>query len=104
MYAPYVFSSTRASVRRQYLLNSQLPFSPDLFFSKMASPPNYEEVNSYFRQRMEESRKIWSTRGRDGQIAAAAARKGTWRQLSGVPLMMHEIKHVGNRPFAWGFA
>eukprot|EP00561_Arcocellulus_cornucervis_P011846 CAMPEP_0185800288 /NCGR_PEP_ID=MMETSP1322-20130828/805_1 /TAXON_ID=265543 /ORGANISM="Minutocellus polymorphus, Strain RCC2270" /LENGTH=105 /DNA_ID=CAMNT_0028495929 /DNA_START=33 /DNA_END=350 /DNA_ORIENTATION=+ len=70
----------------------------------MASPPNYEEVNSYFRQRMEESRKIWSTRGRDGQIAAAAARKGTWRQLSGVPLMMHEIKHVGNRPFAWGFA
>jgi len=78
-------------------------FHPDLF-SKMASPPNYEEVNSYFRQRMEESRKIWSTRGRDGQIAAAAARKGTWRQLSGVPLMMHEIKHVGNRPFAWGFA
>ena len=96
----------RASVRRQ--VSSQLSTLNfhflTLFFSKMASPPNYEEVNSYFRQRMEESRKIWSTRGRDGQIAAAAARKGTWRQLSGVPLMMHEIKHVGNRPFAWGFA
>ena len=73
----------------------------------MAPQPNYEEVNTYFRQRMEESRKIWSTRGKDARIAAAEARKAgppTWRQLRGVPLMMHEIKHVGNRPFAWGFA
>jgi hypothetical protein len=73
----------------------------------MASQPNYEEVNSYFRQRMEESRKIWATRGKDARVAAAEARKAgpqTWRQLRGVPLMMHEIKHVGNRPFAWGFA
>ena len=40
---------------------------------------------------------------------AAAAQKAasgttTWRQMSGVRLMAHEISHVGNKPFMIGFA
>ena len=67
----------------------------------------YEEVNNYFKQRMAESKKIWATRGKDARIKAHADKMAsgvkTWRQMSGVPLMIHEIKHVGNRPFMWGF-
>jgi hypothetical protein len=67
----------------------------------------YEEVNNYFIARMEESRKIWATRGKEARIKAHAERLAsgakTWRQLSGLPLMVHEISHVGNRPFMWGF-
>lgn len=54
-----------------------------------------------------ESKKIWATRGKDARVAAAAARlaqPASWRQLSGIPLMIHEVKHVGNRPFMVGFA
>ena len=68
--------------------------------------PEYEEVNAYFRQRMEDSRKIWDTRGREARVAAHQARLGgsSWRQMRGMPLMMNEIGHIGNRPFMVGFA
>mmetsp|Transcript_17915 Transcript_17915/g.25323 ORF Transcript_17915/g.25323 Transcript_17915/m.25323 type:complete len:106 (-) Transcript_17915:315-632(-) len=73
----------------------------------MADSGKYEEVNNYFKQRMAESKKIWETRGKDARIKAhaekAASGVKTWRQMSGVPLMIHEIKHVGNKPFMWGF-
>lgn len=63
------------------------------------------EIKAYFEKRMEESKKIWAGRGKEAQIAAHQARlaKPSWRHLTGTNLMMHEIKHVGNRPFAWGF-
>ncbi len=44
---------------------------------------------------------------RQGHIIATTAAKAnqppTWRQLKGIPLMIHEVKHVGNRPFIVGF-
>ena len=72
----------------------------------MVSKEEIAEINAYFQGRMAESRKIWSTRGKDARIAAAAARASgpkTWRQMSGVSLMMHEVGHAGNRPFMIGF-
>jgi hypothetical protein len=71
-----------------------------------ASQAEITEINTYFANRMAESKKIWATRGKDARIAAAAAKASappTWRQLKGVPLMLHEIKHAGNRPFMVGF-
>ena len=70
-----------------------------------AAPPDKEggDRSAMIPQEMA----IQLLQSKDARIAAAEARKAgppTWRQLRGVPLMMHEIKHVGNRPFAWGFA
>lgn len=65
------------------------------------------ELKTYFQSRLAESKKIWSTRGPDARIAAHAAKASgpqTWRQMKGMQLMMHEIGHVGNRPFMVGFA
>ncbi|KAL7465123.1 hypothetical protein ACHAXS_005450 [Conticribra weissflogii] len=73
----------------------------------MVSANEVAEINTYFQNRMAESKKIWATRGKDARIAAAAKRAAepaSWRQMSGMPLMIHEIKHVGNRPFMVGFA
>jgi hypothetical protein len=74
----------------------------------MADNAKYEEVNNYFKERMAESKKIAASRGKEARIAAAQAKKAsgvqTWRQMSGVRLMAHEISHVGNRPFMIGFA
>uniref|UniRef100_A0A7S2ICY6 Uncharacterized protein n=1 Tax=Helicotheca tamesis TaxID=374047 RepID=A0A7S2ICY6_9STRA len=68
----------------------------------------YAEHMEYLKQRLAESKKVQATRGKDAYVAAQTERlaKGpaTWRQLKGVPLMIHEIKHVGNKPFMWGFA
>lgn len=72
----------------------------------MVSQAEIAEINTYFKNRMAESKKIWATRGPAARIAAASAKSSsppTWRQLKGVPLMIHEIKHVGNRPFMVGF-
>eukprot|EP00541_Cyclophora_tenuis_P002177 CAMPEP_0116544242 /NCGR_PEP_ID=MMETSP0397-20121206/2007_1 /TAXON_ID=216820 /ORGANISM="Cyclophora tenuis, Strain ECT3854" /LENGTH=101 /DNA_ID=CAMNT_0004068429 /DNA_START=26 /DNA_END=331 /DNA_ORIENTATION=- len=57
------------------------------------------------KQQVEESRKKWASRGKEARLAAQQARlaKSSWRNLSGMNLMVHEIRHVGNRPFAWGF-
>jgi pyridoxine/pyridoxamine 5'-phosphate oxidase len=67
----------------------------------------YEEANNYFKARMEESRKIWASRGKEARIKAHAERMSsgvkTWRQMSGLPLMVHEMSHAGNRPFMLGF-
>ena len=72
----------------------------------MVSKEEVAEINTYFQNRMAESKKIWATRGKGARIAAAAAKAShppTWRQMSGMSLMMHEISHVGNRPFMVGF-
>ncbi|KAL3784587.1 hypothetical protein ACHAWO_007543 [Cyclotella atomus] len=73
----------------------------------MVSQAEVAEINTYFRNRMDESKKIWASRGKEARIAALNARAAqsppTWRQLKGVPLMLHEIGHVGNRPFMIGF-
>jgi hypothetical protein len=74
----------------------------------MADNAKYEEVTNYFKDRMAESKKIAAGRGKDARIAAAAAKKASgvqsWRQMTGFRLMAHEISHVGNRPFMFGFA
>jgi RsiW-degrading membrane proteinase PrsW (M82 family) len=68
----------------------------------------YVEVTNYFKERMAESKKIQAGRGKEARIAAAAQKAAsghsTWRQMTGVRLMAHEISHVGNRPFMIGFA
>lgn len=73
-----------------------------------AGAEKYEEVTNYFKERMAESKKISATRGREARIKATAVRMAsgvkTWRQKSGVSLMLHEVSHVGNRPFMIGFA
>ena len=72
----------------------------------MVSPAEVAEINAYFHNRMAESKKIWASRGKDARIAAVAKRAAeppSWRQLKGIPLLLHEIKHVGNRPFMIGF-
>lgn len=64
-------------------------------------------INKYFQDRMAENKKIWASRGKDARVAATAKRaaeSSSWRQLRGVPLAMHEISHIGNRPFMVGFA
>jgi hypothetical protein len=74
----------------------------------MADSAKYEEVTNYFKERMEVSKKIAAARGKDARIAAHQAKlasgKQTWRQMTGVKLMAHEISHVGNKPFMVGFA
>jgi len=72
----------------------------------MADAKKYEEVNNYFKQRMEESRKIWATRGKEARLKAHAERMAgpkTWLQKSGVSFFVHEVTHVGNKPFMYGF-
>eukprot|EP00567_Pseudictyota_dubia_P015431 CAMPEP_0197446970 /NCGR_PEP_ID=MMETSP1175-20131217/11750_1 /TAXON_ID=1003142 /ORGANISM="Triceratium dubium, Strain CCMP147" /LENGTH=108 /DNA_ID=CAMNT_0042978147 /DNA_START=24 /DNA_END=350 /DNA_ORIENTATION=- len=69
--------------------------------------PDYAEVNEYFQKRMAESRAVWAKRGKEARIASYNKRLAegpqTWRQLRGMPLVFHEIKHSGNRPFMYGF-
>jgi hypothetical protein len=73
----------------------------------MVSEAAAADINAYFRSRLDQSRKTWAARGKDARIAALNARAAqsppTWRQLKGVNLMLHEIGHVGNRPFMIGF-
>jgi hypothetical protein len=70
-----------------------------------ADQAKFEEINAYFKQRMVESKKIWSTRGKEARMATVAKRPAdSWRSMRGVQLMVHEMGHVGNKPFAWGFA
>jgi len=73
-----------------------------------AGAEKYVEVTNYFKERMAESKRIASTRGREARIASNAVRMAsgvkTWRQKSGVGLMIHEISHAGNKPFMIGFA
>lgn len=46
-------------------------------------------------------------RGPEGyarRMAHRAATHNTWRQMKGMDLVMHELRHPGNYPFAIGFA
>ena len=74
----------------------------------MDNQAKYQEINNYFKERMAESKKNRAGRGKDARIAAHAAKAAsgvkTWRQMSGLPLLVHEMKHAGNRPFTIGFA
>ena len=65
---------------------------------------NYEALAS-MRTMMETMKKNQSLRGEAGlaERTAARAQRKTWRQMKGVELMMHEINHPGNKPFAIGF-
>ncbi len=71
------------------------------------SDAKYEEVSNYFKERMAESKRIAATRGKEARVQAHATKMAseakTWRQMKGVQLMAHEITHVGNRPFMFGF-
>ena len=71
----------------------------------MVSETEVAEINTYLRNRLDENRKIWATRGKEARLASLNARAGksTWRQLRGMPLFLHELGHVGNRPFMIGF-
>ena len=63
------------------------------------------EIEAYFKQQMEESKKLWEMRGKDARLKAQQARLNgpkTWRHMKGVELMMHEAQHAGNRPFVIG--
>ena len=64
------------------------------------------EIKAFQQSKMAESKKIWATRVKEAQAAVADKRaaNGTWRQMSGMALMSHEISHIGNRPFMIGFA
>lgn len=64
------------------------------------------EIETFFKQEMENSKKIWQMRGKEARIAANEARKSakTWRNLKGMELMVHEASHIGNRPFVMGLA
>lgn len=72
------------------------------------SEAKYEEVTNYFKERMSQSKAVAAARGKEARIAAAQAKAAsgvkTWRQMTGIKLMAHEISHVGNRPFMIGFA
>lgn len=72
---------------------------------------SFAELNAQYKSNMEAykaaTQKIAAARGKEGRIAAYNKRLAgpqTWRQMSGVKLMVHEMKHQGNRPFAYGFA
>lgn len=72
----------------------------------MVSQAEVAEINTYFQDRMAQSKKIWATRGPDARAAALAKRAAgpaTWRQMSGLRLIMHEMGHIGNKPFVVGF-
>mmetsp|Transcript_57494 Transcript_57494/g.122017 ORF Transcript_57494/g.122017 Transcript_57494/m.122017 type:complete len:111 (+) Transcript_57494:105-437(+) len=71
----------------------------------MLTEAEVSEINTYFKAQMAEKQKIWAARGKDARMAAITKKASgtpTWRQMSGMRLMMHEIGHVGNRPFMVG--
>eukprot|EP00978_Attheya_sp_CCMP212_P010322 scaffold24903_cov49-Attheya_sp.AAC.3 len=46
-----------------------------------ADQAKFEEINAYFKERMAESKKIWSTRGKEARIATVAKRPAdSWRK------------------------
>lgn len=64
---------------------------------------NYEAMHR-MRAMMETMKVNQSYRGEAGLKARTAARaqRTTWRQMKGIPLMMHEMNHPGNKPFLIG--
>mmetsp|Transcript_5787 Transcript_5787/g.9143 ORF Transcript_5787/g.9143 Transcript_5787/m.9143 type:complete len:104 (+) Transcript_5787:201-512(+) len=64
------------------------------------------EIENFFKQQMETSKKTWEMRGKEARIAAHQARQSvkTWRNMKGMELMIHEAGHAGNRPFVMGLA
>jgi hypothetical protein len=87
------------------LLITFSPFFPIPITTMADDAAKKAEIEAYFKQQMEESKKLWSMRGKEARIQAHAARMNgpkTWRQLKGMELMIHEMKHAGNRPFVTG--
>ena len=79
-----------------------------LYKSSKMDAAKVEEITKFFEERLATSKKIAASRGKEARIAAHQAKmasgKQTWRQMSGIKLMAHEVSHVGNRPFMVGFA
>mmetsp|Transcript_17080 Transcript_17080/g.19679 ORF Transcript_17080/g.19679 Transcript_17080/m.19679 type:complete len:108 (-) Transcript_17080:224-547(-) len=64
-------------------------------------------IEAWLKNEADQSKKIWEMRGREARIKAIeyrAANHNTWRQMSGLRLMMHEVAHPGNYPFVMGLA
>ena len=57
------------------------------------------------KEMMEIMKKNQSLRGQAGleQRLAERSKRNTWRQMKGMQLVMHELNHPGNKPFAIGF-
>ena len=73
------------------------------------APPSlhkaYEGL-TVMREKMAIMRKNQSLRGPENyakRMAERAATHKSWRQMKGMELVMHELKHPGNRPFVIGF-
>lgn len=59
------------------------------------------------RQMMETMKQNQALRGLENYKQRKLERSTThqtWRQMKGLQLMMHELNHPGNKPFAIGFA
>ena len=77
------------------------------FKSEADNAAKKAKVEEFFKQEMEQTKKRWAMRGPEGRIKAYEARLNgpkTWRHMKGVEFMMHEVSHVGNRPFVIGLA
>lgn len=72
---------------------------------KPAHLAEHYEAMAKMRQMMETMKSNQALRGEEGlaKRMAERANRGTWRQMSGMKLMAHEINHPGNKPFAIGF-
>jgi len=61
---------------------------------------------AFMREKMQIIQKQQAMRGIENYYQRVAARVNkpnkTWRQMKGMELAMHEIKHPGNRPFVIG--
>mmetsp|Transcript_34933 Transcript_34933/g.53570 ORF Transcript_34933/g.53570 Transcript_34933/m.53570 type:complete len:102 (-) Transcript_34933:169-474(-) len=64
-----------------------------------------EDVINMLRAETEANRAKWQARAPEVRAAARDARmaKDTWRQMSGLKLVFHEMASPGLRPFATGF-
>eukprot|EP00542_Grammatophora_oceanica_P011605 CAMPEP_0194043810 /NCGR_PEP_ID=MMETSP0009_2-20130614/15383_1 /TAXON_ID=210454 /ORGANISM="Grammatophora oceanica, Strain CCMP 410" /LENGTH=112 /DNA_ID=CAMNT_0038688151 /DNA_START=81 /DNA_END=419 /DNA_ORIENTATION=- len=72
-----------------------------------ADKAKYEEISAFFKQTMEDRKKLWATRGKDARIEAMKKRLADptdWRNKTGMKFMVQEMKYIGNRPFVYGFA
>ena len=63
------------------------------------------EAMAKMRQIMESMKMNQSLRGEENlaRRLEERAKRDTWRQMSGMKLMMHEYNHPGNKPFVIGF-
>jgi len=63
------------------------------------------EAMAKMRQMLATMKANQAQRGEAGlaERMAVRAQRNTWRQMSGMKLLAHEVNHPGNKPFAIGF-